>query len=105
MPTVLLSMLPPILWLAFFLIVYIFEIMGCRFALGAGPILAVNGIVTVLTLAAVCAVAWMSWRRHQRLPEGEPSAWLARLSLLLCGTTLIATVWVGLPLLLVPPCQ
>ncbi|MFA7429768.1 MAG: hypothetical protein WCZ23_06405 [Rhodospirillaceae bacterium] len=105
MPTLLAALLPPILWMAFFLIVYVVEALGCRYALDGGVILALNGAVTVATVAAIVVIAGLAWVRTRRLPPETPGGWLAHLSLLLSGTTLVATLWVGLPLLVVPPCQ
>jgi hypothetical protein len=105
MPTLLAALLPPILWMAFFLIVYVFEILGCRYALDGGVIVAVNGAVTLATVAAILTVGGLAWVRSRRLRPETPGGWLAHLSLLLSGTTLVATLWVGLPLLVVPPCQ
>jgi hypothetical protein len=105
MPTLLAALVPPILWMAFFLIVYVVEALGCRTALDGEVIVAVNGAVTVATVAAIAAVGGLAWVRSHRLRPETPGAWLAHLSLLLSGTTLVATLWVGLPLLVVPPCQ
>lgn len=104
MPTLILTALPPALWMAFFLGVYIFEIMACKFVLGADMVLLVNGLVTLATLIGLGLLAGLAWHRLRRMPAGHPEAWLARISLLLCLTTTVATVWVGLPLLLVPGC-
>lgn len=104
MPTLILAAAPPTVWMAYFLVVYIFEIMACKFVLGSGPVLAVGLGATTLALGGLALLAGLAWRRKATLPAGGTEAWLARISLLLCVTTAVATVWVGLPLLLVPGC-
>jgi len=69
----------------------------------------------VLTLVAAAAIAgaglwsWRTWRRVRPAAERgtafERSGFLAHGALLNAGLFLVATLWVGLPILFFDPCR
>ncbi len=97
--------LAPAIWILFFLVVYVFEIMGCRFELDRGLIAGVGLTVSALTILAIIVVAVFAWRRWRRNPRDGTESFLGQIGFLLCLSSLVATIWVALPIFLVPACM
>lgn len=117
-------LLAPILWSVYFLAVYVLNSVACTkgfvglTVLGFGIVPFSVTVATLLTLAAMLALAAVAWARFQPVRDaedhvhsGDPD--LARLArrrfmalagLLQAGLHILATLYVGLPALLVPEC-
>ena len=110
--------LPAALWALYFAAVYAVQGAGCAAAVeapgpeGFGPL---RAVLLALTLAAAAAIAgsglwsWRTWRRVRpataRGTAFERSTFLAQGALLNAALFLVATLWVGLPVLLFDPCR
>jgi hypothetical protein len=100
--------LGPAVWLAWFGTVYGALSVACAVAAPAaqrGPFNGVNAALLLLTLATaagLAAAAWACARESRRRPEGQRVlAWSAAL---LHGVAAVATLAVGGPIALLPPC-
>lgn len=87
----------PGLWFGYFLLIYGFHALACRFLWPAGPVLAA---ATALTAAALAAEAWPL----RRLARIEPRGFYRAAGLGLGALSLLATLWVGATSWMVPPC-
>lgn len=110
--------LPAVIWALYFAIVYSVQGAGCAAAVetpgpeGFGPL---RAILLALTLIAAAAIAgsglwsWHTWRRVRGLSERgtafQRAAFLANGALLSAGLFLVATLWVGLPIVFFDPCR
>lgn len=111
-------LLPAVIWALYLAVVYAVQGAGCAAAIeapgpeGFGPLWSV---LLVLTLAAAGGIAasgiwsWRTWRRMRPL-EGrdvvfERSAFLAQGALLNAALFLVATLWIGLPVVMFDPCR
>jgi hypothetical protein len=100
-------------WMIYFTVVYAVHSVGCVLGWADTRIMGFNALtvwLAVITLATVLAIALLGraqYRPNATVPDsmqdrerfGAVVAWLA------CGLALIATLWVGLPVLMVAPCQ
>lgn len=101
-----------IVWAVFFVVIYALLSVGC--AIGADAVtarvslrdpltltlLAAFGL-HLLVLAAMLGASARAWRAHRRSPDG---AFVRRLTVLLDTVGLFGVLWVGFPVLLLPPC-
>jgi hypothetical protein len=110
--------LPAAIWALYFAAVYSMQGAGCAAALesagpkGFGPL---RAILLALTLAAAAAIAatglwsWHTWRRVRQEADRdvafERSTFLSLGALLNALLFLVATIWIGLPVLLFDPCR
>lgn len=110
--------LPAVIWALYFAVVYSVQGAGCAAAVeapgpeGFGPLWSVLLILTLVAAAAIAASgiwSWRTWRRTRPL-EGrgvvfERSTFLAQGTLLNAALFLVATLWIGLPILMLDPCR
>jgi hypothetical protein len=83
----------PAVWMAHFLAVYLLATLACeRLAVGAAA-------VTVLALAALLARGFVDYGRVRR--DGT-EAFVSLTSLLLCGLSALAALWVAYPAFVLP---
>ncbi|MFW6094452.1 MAG: hypothetical protein ACODAC_10810 [Pseudomonadota bacterium] len=112
-------LLTPVVWFAYFLAVYALQGAGCAAGLHARTVLGVDALrlaLLFLTLLAVAVIlgaglwSYQAWQRLLRDLEREErqvpghSAFLAYGALLHAALFLVATLWIGLPILLLPTC-
>jgi hypothetical protein len=92
---------PPVLWYAHFWLVYLLVEAGC--SLGAGDRAWLSVAVTVATVVVAGAIGWLALAAVRRRDRGHRSqlAWLGGMLGVVFG---IATVAVGIPALVLPPC-
>lgn len=105
-------------WALWFLAVYVGVSVSCAVVpppVSQGPFTAVNAGLLLLTIATALGLAWGSVicaRAMRRLPsESAPASpeagqrrFIAGISAALYGVAAVATLFVGLPLLAIPPC-
>ena len=110
--------LPAAIWALYFALVYSVQGAGCAAAVqapgpeGFGPL---RGVLLALTLGAAAAIAgmgvwgWRAWRRLRPAAAEstalERSVFLAQGTMLNAGLFLLATLWVGLPIIMLDPCR
>jgi hypothetical protein len=110
--------LPAAIWALYFTVVYSVQGAGCAAAVesagpsGYGPLRAILLGITLVAAAAIAASALWSWRtwRRVRPREGrdvafERSSFFSLGALLNSLLFLVATLWIGLPILLFDPCR
>ena len=110
--------LPAAISALYFAAVYAVHGAGCAAAVqppGPGGFGSLRSVLLVLTLVAAAAIAgaglwsWRTWRRVRPAAERgtafERSGFLAHGALLNAGLFLVATLWVGLPILFFDPCR
>lgn len=96
-----------LIWCVWFVLVYSALSLGCAFALpnnALSPVNWLNGLMLAITLintAILGLLAIYCWRA--RAQPGDPY-FTARLAAGLYVTAAIATLAVGLPVLVLPPC-
>ena len=105
---------PPIIWISYFMIVYLVAEAGCAMDLMGDVqtgIQGVNVITIVATLLSAGAIGFFtlrSWRRFKRADnEGSSPSQDRSLALMgvLSGTFfIVASLYVGLPALVMAPC-
>jgi len=102
-----------LVWSLCFVALYAVLSVGCALHLQLRPgILGIDPLTLLLAAAwllHLAALAWLvlaAWRKHPRRPHanGTGPAFLPWVTLVLHLTALAATVWIGLPVLLLPPC-
>jgi hypothetical protein len=110
--------LPAVIWALYFTLVYAAQGAGCAAAVqapgpeGFGPLRAILLALTLAATGAIAATGFGSWRTLGRVrpvaprdPAFERATFLAQGALLSAGLFLIATLWVGLPILVFDPCR
>lgn len=111
-------LLPAVVWTLYFALVYSVQGAGCAAAVeapgpeGFGPL---RAVLLALTLGAAAAIAatglgsWRAWRGLRAVAERdtafERATFLAQGALLNAALFLVATLWIGLPILLFDPCR
>lgn len=106
----------PAIWFAHFLLSYITAAVVCAKSTGttaAGIRIAV-AIYTLLALAGIAAIGWRGYRRH-RFGDATPPhdddtpadrhRFLGFATLLLCGLSFVATVYVALAAVFIGSCR
>ena len=110
--------LPAVIWALYLAVVYAVQGAGCAGAIeapgpdGSGPL---RAVLLALTLTAAAAIAltglwsWRTWRRLRGSAERdavfERSTFLAQVALPSAVLFLVATLWIGLPILMFDPCR
>jgi hypothetical protein len=115
----------PMVWVAHFLVVYLTAAIACahgwfeRELLGIRIVPLIGGAATLVALALILDALILSWRRWRRPEPGGPAPlpphdtndvhsrrrFMAYAAVLLCGISLIATVWESLPLVFFATCR
>lgn len=104
----------PAIWFAHFLLSYVIAAVLC--AKSGAPIPVVRGaiaIATALALSAIVAIGWRGWRRHclgGTRSHTEDTAedrhrFLGYTTLLLCGLSLVAVIYVALVPVFIGDCR
>lgn len=105
---------PPIIWIIYFMAVYLIAEAGCAMEMlddGLLGLQGVNAITIVATVASVGAIGFFtvrSWKRLRRADRESDSANQDR-SLGLMGVLsgaffIVASIYVGVPALVIAPC-
>jgi|TARA_R100000365_G_C2701106_1_gene39587 hypothetical protein len=114
--------LPPIVWALFFVVIYALQGVACVGAeVGSAPekasllslVLFAVALATIGIITTLGVWSFRSWRNAGRSPDiqdddDEPTSLPGFLSLgcaLSAGLFLVATLWIGLPILLMSPCK
>lgn len=110
--------LPAIIWLAHFLVVYSAAAVWCARVAGEdGSLGLIRPLALGLTVLALGAISWTGWhgyRRHRHGSEATPHdmdtpgdrhRFLGFATLLLAALSAVATIFVGLAVLVVGTCQ
>lgn len=113
-------LIAPVLWFLYFIVIYSLQGVGCAMGLDENSIVGIATLrfmLAIVTLAALVAIAvsgvwsWKSWKNllHE-LEEVEHqvhnySAFLAYGALLHAGLFFVATLWIGIPILLTDACD
>lgn len=106
----------PAMWAVHLLLSYVTAAIWCAKATPQGPLGGVRGAIgvyTALALAGIVATAWRAYRRHRLghspAPYDQDTAadrhrFLGFATLLLCGLSFVATLFVALPILFIRSC-
>lgn len=101
--------LGPAIWALYFLISYVTAAVWCAKAAAANgvpdvPRLAIAGY-TLAALLGIAGVAAGGWRRYRAARAADSRRFLGFTTMLLCGLSGIATVYVALPILFIRSCH
>lgn len=99
------------IWAAWFVMVYGGLSVACSLAPPArasGPFTWINGVLLLLTLAVVLLLLFLGWRCWRWKPacqdrDRDPE-FISRVATLLYILTAAATLMIGLPVAVLPPC-
>jgi hypothetical protein len=99
-------------WMLYFVLIYAAHSVGCARGWlvrdsGLGPN-ALSFALAALTLAAAGVISWMAWGARSAARDIRtvgPARFAATLALLASAVAIVSTLWVGLPVALVPSCQ
>lgn len=96
-----------IIWSMWFVLVYAALSLGCAFAVpenALSPFNWLNGLLLVITLVTTLCLAFFAVR-YWRVPAPTGNArFIARVAAAVYLAAAIATLAVGLPILVLPPC-
>lgn len=102
-----------IVWSSAFVFLYSVLSLGCVYGWHR-PELAGVGLLTILLalvwLAHIAALVWLQWyglsrwRRIRAEGENGPALYLAALTALVAAVSLVGTVYLGTPVVILPPC-
>jgi membrane protein implicated in regulation of membrane protease activity len=102
-------------WASCFVLLYAGLSLGCASALAGWRMAGMSVLSLLLTLiwiahlAVLVVMLWRAWRdRHAPSPEGQPAStarFTGRLTWVLHGVALVATVVIGFPVLMLPACS
>lgn len=105
----------PIVWAAHFLLSYVIVSLACAAGLTeswVAGITAIQASIGALTLVAIALLVWSGivnhdkWRRAPRSASAgdDMSRFFALASVLLCGLSAVAVIWVAFPAFILPSC-
>jgi hypothetical protein len=105
----------PVVWAAHFLVCYVLAAVWCakRGDLGFGVVQTGIGVATLAAVAMILLSAWLAWRQWgfgtYDPPHDDPTSHDRRrfqgfATLLLSGLSLVAVLYVALPLLFIDGC-
>lgn len=96
------------IWAIYFVVVYGGMSVGCEITAVSnqqGPWTVVNAFVLLVTIAFTIPLVWLAWLCHQRTPaEPTQARFMMRLAAVLYLLSAVATLLVGLPGAIYPPC-
>jgi hypothetical protein len=108
----------PGIWAVHFLLCYVTAAVWCaRVAGRPGELADVRGVIALYTLVAVIGIGLTAWRGYRQHSYGEATAphdfdtphdrhrFLGYSTLLLCGLSLVATVFVALSAVFIRTCE
>lgn len=107
-----------VVWVVYFVAVYSLQGLGCVegwHEVSIGPVNQLTVVMVLLTLVALALIAWNGWRGWQGWRAGatatrqasefpERRRFLGALMLWLAALSLVATVFVAVPIIMLPPC-
>jgi hypothetical protein len=102
----------PTIWMAHFVICYVLVSLVCTLQLTDSRILgmdlaqlgvAITTLLALLLMGGIAAVQFPRWR-HPDGPDPELTRFFAANTLLLCGLSALALVWVAFPAGVLPAC-
>ncbi|QBQ55719.1 hypothetical protein [Nitrosococcus wardiae] len=104
-----------IIWIIHFLLSYGIVSLACAYGYARSRLLGLNSVmlgigfttvVALILLIYTAAINYRKWRHELNLSASDisPSPFIALNSMLLCGLSIIAVLWVALPSLMLPPC-
>lgn len=101
-----------IVWSSAFVALYALQGLGCALrwdalqTLGTNRLTLMLGALWLLHLALLAALGWFSLRRWRPRPQQFQSVdnFLAAMTCLCVASALVATVYIGVPILFFPPC-
>lgn len=98
-----------LVWSLCFVVLYSLLSVGCEAGWHHYRLLGINLLSWLLVLAwllHVAAAAWLVWRVKSSDPEQleRNGRFMRRVTLLLHVTALAGTIWIGIPVLGLPPC-
>jgi hypothetical protein len=103
-----------VIWSVHFVAVYVLMSLGCALSFATAQLAgmsAINLVLLILTavlLAAILYLGWASLRQWQLLRGSgaaeQNAAFMALAATLIHAIPLLAVIYVGLPLLISPPC-
>ena len=96
------------LWFTYFIVVYGGMSVGCEISDARDsthPFTLINGFVLLATVVFAIPLAWLSWQCHKATPDKpNQGRFVLRLAAILYAISALATVLVGLPGVIYPPC-
>ena len=105
-----------IVWASCFAMLYGAQAAGCSAGLDDSRVLGINGVTAVLMVIWTAHLAWLGGRLLRerqgkaRMPDGEletapdDAAFFTGVGQVLSWVALLATLWTGFAVLLLPPC-
>ena len=105
----------PVIWAIHFLLSYIIVSLACRdgetgtWAAGLTSVEASVGALTLVAVALLVYIGIVNYEKWQRarqtgLPGDDMSGFFALSSVLLCGLSAVAVIWVAFPAFMLAPC-
>lgn len=94
----------PTIWITHFLAVYLIAEVGCAYPATIGPWPAVVVITIALTVLAIAGIALIAARARRPEPSTDSLFPLQRVGALLAVLSVVATLFVGVPALVLDPC-
>lgn len=104
----------PLIWAGHFLLCYVLVSLACmlgwqRTLLGLDPAQIGIALATLLALALLAWLAVLCYERYRDFLRNtssgdEPSSFITLNTVLLCGISSVALIWVAFPALMLPVC-
>lgn len=107
-----------LVWAVYFVAAYVFLSIGCASGLSRVRVLGVDAVQLTLLLMTLVALALIAWiavasvragRRTRPRVSAEPRVaerrrFMSRTAVLLAGLAFVATLWMGVSILVLAPC-
>ncbi|HEX2256585.1 MAG TPA: hypothetical protein VHG92_07775 [Afifellaceae bacterium] len=102
-----------IVWASAFVVLYSVDSLGCVYGWHQPELAGINLLTMLLAaiwLIHIVALVWLQWsglarwRRIRGDGENGPALYLAALAALIAAVSLVGTVYLGAPILILPPC-
>lgn len=108
-----------VIWALYFVIVYAYLSVGCVSGLSDAELYGLNALtltlvtITGVALSLIGAVGWIGFKSWRAAGNGKGEVKIAQqqarftslLMVMTSGLAFLSTLWVGLPVLLLQPCQ